>query len=165
LATRRNPLFEETLMSNRSLDDLKPGDTFKSYGRTVTEADIVMFTCFAGLKLPIFIDEEFAKKHTDFGGRICPGLMTATIAAGMMEEILGPATIAALELGNFKFTVPVRPGDTLRAEITVEDKKNVSDGKRGIMSGRVRVFNQRAEQVLEFTEKLMMRRGSVADLV
>ena len=57
-------------MSNRSLDDLNPGDVFKSYGRTVTEADIVMFTCFAGLKLPIFINEEFAKKHTDFGGRL-----------------------------------------------------------------------------------------------
>lgn len=145
-------------MSNRALDDLNPGDVFKSYGRTVTEADIVWFTCFAGLKLPIFIDEEFGRKHTPFGGRISPGLMTASLAAGMMEEILGPATIAALELSNFKFTVPVRPGDTLRAEIAVEDKKNLSDGKRGIMFGRVRVFNQRDEQVLEFTEKLMMHR-------
>lgn len=145
-------------MANRALDDLKAGDVFKSYRRTVTEADIVWFTCFAGLKLPIFIDEEFGRKHTPFGGRISPGLMTASLAAGMMEEILGPATIAALELSNFKFTVPVRPGDTLRAEIAVEDKKNLSDGKRGIMFGRVRVFNQRDEQVLEFTEKLMMHR-------
>lgn len=146
-------------MSNRSLDDLNPGDVFKSYGRTVTEADIVMFTCFAGLKLPIFINDEFARKHTPFGGRIAPGLMTASLAAGMMEEILGPATIAALELNSFKFTVPVRPGDTLRAEIAIEDKKNLSDGKRGVMFGRVRVYNQRDEQVLEFTEKLMMHRG------
>ncbi len=145
-------------MANRALDDLNAGDVFKSYGRTVTEADIVWFTCFAGLKLPIFINEEFGRKHTPYGGRISPGLMTASLAAGMMEEILGPATIAALELSNFKFTVPVRPGDTLRAEISVEDKKNLSDGKRGIMFGRVRVFNQREEQVLEFTEKLMMHR-------
>ncbi len=144
-------------MSNRSLDDLNPGDVFRSYGRTVTETDIVLFTSLAGLKLPIFINEEFAKKHTDFGGRICPGLLTAALAAGMMEEILGPATIAALE--------PVRPGDTLRAEITVEGKKNLSDGKRGIMQGRVRVFNQREQQVFEFSEKLMMRRGRVDDLV
>jgi len=146
-------------MANRALDDLKSGDVFKSYGRTVTEADIVWFTCFAGLKLPIFINEEFGRKHTPFGGRISPGLMTASLAAGMMEEILGPATIAALELSNFKFTVPVRPGDTIRAEVAVEDKKDLSDGKRGIMFGRVRVFNQRDEQVLEFTEKLMMHRS------
>ena len=152
-------------MSNRSLDDLNPGDVFRSYGRTVTETDIVLFTSLAGLKLPIFINEDFAKKHTDFGGRICPGLLTAALAAGMMEEILGPATIAALELTDFRFTVPVRPGDTLRAEITVEGKKNLSDGKRGIMQGRVRVFNQRAQQVFEFSEKLMMRRGRVDDLV
>lgn len=125
----------------------------------------MLFTSLAGLKLPIFIDEEFARKHTSFGGRICPGLLTATIAAGRMEEILGPATIAALELTDFKFTVPVRPGDPLRAEITVEGKKNLSDGKRGIPHGRVRVYNQRAGQVFEFSEKLMMRRGRVDDLV
>jgi 3-hydroxybutyryl-CoA dehydratase len=59
----------------------------------------------------------------------------------------------------------LNPGDTLRAEITVEGKKNLSDGKRGVMSGRVRVFNQRAEQVFEFSEKLMMRRGRVDNLV
>ena len=40
-------------MSNRSLDDLNPGDVFKSYGRTVTETDIVNFTCLAGLKLRV----------------------------------------------------------------------------------------------------------------
>ncbi|WP_418319838.1 MaoC family dehydratase [Piscinibacter sakaiensis] len=151
-------------MSNRSLDDLNTGDVFKSYGRTITETDIVTFTGLAGLKLPIFINEEFAKKHTDFGGRICPGLLTASIAAGMMEEILGPATIAALELTDFKFTVPVRPGDTLRAEVTVVDKKNLSDGKRGVLYGCVRLYNQRAQQVFEFSEKLMMRRGSVENL-
>lgn len=151
-------------MTTKSLDDFNVGDTFKSYGRTVTEADIVMFTCFAGLKLPIFINDEFGRKHTPFGGRIVPGLMTATLAAGMMEAILGPATIAALELTDFKFTVPVKPGDTLRAQITVEDKKNLSDGQRGILFGRVRVFNQRKEQVFEFREKLMMRRGNVDEL-
>ncbi len=145
-------------MSNRYLDDFKVGDEFKSYGRTVTETDIVNFTCFAGLKLPIFINDDFAKKYTPFGGRIAPGLMTATLAAGMMEEVLGPNTIAALELNNFKFTVPVKSGDTLRATVTVEDKQNLSDGERGVFFGWVRVFNQRKEQVLEFTEKLMMRR-------
>ncbi|WP_298215576.1 MaoC family dehydratase [Acidocella sp.] len=144
-------------MSNRYLDDFTIGDEYKSYGRTVTEADIVNFTCFAGLKVPIFINDEFARKHTPFGGRIAPGLMTAALAAGMMEDILGPATIAALDLG-FKFFAPVKPGDTLRATVTVEDKKNLSDGERGIFFGCVRLFNQRQEQVLEMKEKLMMRR-------
>lgn len=145
-------------MTNRYLDDFKVGEVFNSYGRTITEADIVNFTCFAGLKVPVFIDEEFARKHTPFGGRIAPGLMTASIAAGMMEDILGPSTIAALELTDFKFTVPVKPGDTLRASVTVEGLRHLSDGERGVFHGRVRVVNHRSEQVMEFTEKLMMRR-------
>lgn len=32
----------------------------RSYARTITETDLVNFTCFAGLTLPIFIDAEFA---------------------------------------------------------------------------------------------------------
>lgn len=146
-------------MSRRHVDQFNVGDTFKSHGRTVTESDIVTYTCFAGLKVPVFIDDEFAKKHTPFGGRIAPGLMTATIATGLLEEILGRYLIAALELTDFKFTVPVKAGDTLRATVTVEDKRNLSDGVRAIFLGRVRVFNQRKEQVMEFSEKLMIRRS------
>ena len=145
-------------MTGRHVDQFNVGDVFRSHGRTVTESDIVTYTCFAGLKVPVFINDEFAKKHTPFGGRIAPGLMTATIATGLLEEILGPYLVAALELNEFKFTVPVKPGDTLRATVTVEDKRNLSDGERAIFVGRVRVFNQRKEQVMEFSEKLMVRR-------
>ena len=145
-------------MPKQYLDEFKVGDVFKSHGRTVTETDLVMYTSLSGLKVPIFINDEFAKKHTPFGGRIAPGLLTASLATGLLEEILGPYLIAALELGNFKFTVPVKPGDTLHASVTMEEKRNVSDGKRAICFCRVRVFNQRKEQVMEFTEKLMMHR-------
>ena len=146
-------------MSKRHVDEFNVGDVFRSHGRTVTEADIVIYTSFAGLKVPVFIDDEFARNHTPFGGRIAPGLMTATIATGLLEEILGPYLVAALELGDFKFTVPVKAGDTLRASVTVEDKRNLSDGARAIFRGRVRVYNQRTEQVMEFSEKLMIRRS------
>mgnify|MGYP003345159459 CR=1 FL=1 len=96
------------------------GEVFESYGRTITEADIVNFTCFAGLKLPMFIDEEFSKKHSLYKTRVAPGLMTASIGAGMLEDILGKYTLAALGLDRFKFTAPVKIGDTLHARITVE---------------------------------------------
>lgn len=149
-------------MTKRHVDQFNVGDVYRSHGRTVTEADIVNYTCFAGLKVPAFIDEEFAKR-TRFGGRIAPGLMTATIATGLLEEILGPYLVAALELNEFKFTVPVKPGDTLRATVTVEDKRDLSDGERAIFIGRVRVYNQRKEQVMEFSEKLMVRRFAPKD--
>jgi len=59
--------------SPRSFDDLAVGDELESYGRTITDADIILFTGIAGIKLPIFLDEEYCKKHTKFGGRIVPG--------------------------------------------------------------------------------------------
>ena len=148
-------------MQQKPFDEFVVGEVFKTYGRTITEADLMTYTCFAGLKLPLFIDEEFCKKNSPFGGRVAPGLMTASIAAGMMEDILGPYTLAALALGDFKFTAPVRPGDTIRAEVSVESKKNTSDPARGVLVSRTKIFNQRDELALEFTGTFMMRRGSL----
>jgi acyl dehydratase len=145
-------------LQQKTFDEIAIGEVFKSHARTILDADLQAFTCFAGLKLPIFIDEEFARKNTSYGGRIAPGLMTASIAAGMMEGILGPYTLAALGFDDLKFTVPVRPGDTIHCETELLDKRATSDGARGILTNLTRVINQRDEVVLEFKSKFLMRR-------
>jgi acyl dehydratase len=148
-------------LAQKTYDEYSLGEKFQSYARTITEADIVNYTCFAGLKLPLFIDEEFCKKHSIFGTRIAPGLMTASIAAGMLEDILGKYTLAALGLDKFKFSAPVKAGDTLHTEITVEGKKDTSDGKRGVLTVRISVINQKGEVPLEFSGSFMMRKGEI----
>lgn len=148
-------------MKYKLFDEYEIGEKFESYGRTITETDIVNFTCFAGLKVPLFIDEEFCRKHTPYGGRIAPGFMTASIAAGMMEDILGPYTLAALSLDRFSFKSPVRPGDTIRSVITVEDKRDTSDGARGILKIRNQIFNQHQELTLEYFGTFLMRKGEL----
>jgi acyl dehydratase len=147
-------------MKQKPFEEFAIGESFTSYARTITEADIVYFTSFAGLKLPLFIDEEFCKEHSPFKTRIAPGLMTASIAAGMMEDILGPYTLAALGLNEFKFSVPVKAGDTLHVDITVENKRDTKNADRGILSSRHKVINQRGETALEFTGTFLMRKGS-----
>jgi acyl dehydratase len=149
------------MMAQKTYEEYEIGEVFESYGRTITEADIVNFTCFAGLKLPMFIDEEFSKQHSIFKTRVAPGLMTASIAAGMLEDILGKYTLAALGLDRFKFTAPVKPGDTIRSRITVEDKKDTSDGKRGVLTVRISVLNQTGAMPLEFWGAFMMRKGDL----
>ena len=146
-------------MKQKPFDDFAVGEVFQSYARTITEADIVNFTCFAGLKLPLFIDEEFCKKHSPFGTRIVPGLMTASFAAGMMEDILGPYTIAALSLDGFRFIKPRKAGDTMHVSITVEDKRDTKHPERGILSSRQDVVRQDGKVVLQFTSSFMMRKG------
>ena len=137
------------------------GEVFESYGRTITEADIVNFTCFAGLKLPMFIDEEFSKKHSLYKTRVAPGLMTASIGAGMLEDILGKYTLAALGLDRFKFTAPVKIGDTLHSRITVEGMKDHRDGDKGILSVKIEMVNQANVVALTFHGAFMMRKGEI----
>jgi 3-hydroxybutyryl-CoA dehydratase len=148
-------------VAQKTYEEYSIGEVFESYARTITEADIVNFTCFAGLKLPMFIDEEFSRKHSIFGTRVAPGLMTASIAAGMLEDILGKYTLAALGLDRFKFTAPVKAGDTLRARITVEGLKDTADGKRGVITVRISVLNQADKMPLEFWGNFMMRKGEL----
>lgn len=147
-------------MPARSYESFAPGQQFDTYGRTVTEADIVQFTGMAGLRLPVFIDDEWCRANTSYGGRIAPGLMTAAFAVGMMEDVLGANTLAALALDAFRFHVPVRPGDTLRATVEITGKRDTSDGKRGILSLAVQVQNQREQQVMEFAGTFLMRKES-----
>jgi 3-hydroxybutyryl-CoA dehydratase len=145
-------------LAQKPFDDYRVGETFESYARTITEADIVNFTCFAGLKLPIFIDEEFCKKHSPFKTRIAPGFLTCTIAAGMMEEIVGPYTIANVGLDKFRFTTPVKAGDTIHIKVTVQAMRDTSSGERGVLTYLTQVINQRGELALEFTSSNLMRK-------
>ena len=108
--------------------------------------------------LPVFTDDEFCRKHTPYGGRISPGLMTAAFAVGMMEGVLGGNVIAALAMDEFRFKVPVKPGDTIHAQVSTLDKRDTSDGKRGVLKIGVAVINQRDEQVMTFNGTFLVRK-------
>jgi len=143
-------------------EDFAVGETWRTYRRTVTEADLSNFTQLAGLNLPIFVDEDWAKKEGPYGGRIVPGFLICTYSAGMLESVLGANTLAGLSMDAFSFKAPVRPGDTLACEVTVADAKPASDGKRGVLSLAVKVLNQREEAVLEYRTKVLMTKRTAA---
>ncbi|MFN8841483.1 MAG: MaoC family dehydratase [Burkholderiales bacterium] len=138
--------------------DFEPGAVFESYARTVTEADLVAFTQFAGNRLPIFIDDEHARHVGPHGGRIVPGFLTASLSGAMLESILGPDTLAGLGMDGFRFTVPVRPGDTLRVRVTVLERRETRDPARGVVGVRVEVANQRGECALAYRTTVLMGR-------
>lgn len=142
---------------SRRFDDFAVGQVFHTYRRTVTEADLVAFTQFAGLRLPIFLDEEHARR-SPHGGRIAPGFLTASVSAGMLESVLGEHTLAGLGMDAFRFKQPVHPGDTLGALVTVTAKKDTKDAARGILTVQVQVSNQNADVVLEYSTTVLMAR-------
>ncbi len=137
-------------------DSFIVGDVHVSYGRTVTQAHLVNFTSMAGMQLPLFINHDRAKTGP-FGEPIAPGFLTASLSGGMMESVLGGNTLAGLGMDGFRFKTPVKAGDTLHAEVEIVSKK-IQDAGRGILGVQVNVINQRAELVLEYTAKVLMKR-------
>jgi 3-hydroxybutyryl-CoA dehydratase len=75
-------------MSDRNgyyIEDLKPGMS-ASYGKTVGEADIVLFAGVSGDTNPVHLDEDYAKA-TIFKTRIAHGMLSA----GFISTVLGQA--------------------------------------------------------------------------
>ena len=149
-------------MKHKRFEEIDLDEVFVSYGRTVTEADVVNFCALAGLKLPIFIDAEYCRVNSPFGQRIVPGILIQAFAAGMMEELLGPYTIAALGFGESRFNHPTFIGDTLTTRSRVQHKRLTSRGDRGVIEIAVTVGNQRGEDVMNAVYKLLVQAGAAA---
>ena len=103
--------------NGHDIEDLQVGMS-ASYAKTVTEADIVLFAGVSGDHNAVHTNEAFART-TPFGGRIAHGFLTASIiSAALANRLPGPGTVY---LGQqLRFRAPVRPGDTVRATVTVK---------------------------------------------
>ncbi|MDP4031754.1 MAG: MaoC family dehydratase [Pseudorhodobacter sp.] len=85
--------------------------------KTVTDRDIKLFAEVSTDHNPVHLDEAYAR-DTIFAGRIAHGMLTAgLISAVIGEQLPGHGTVY---LGQtLKFMAPVRPGDTVYAEVKV----------------------------------------------
>jgi 3-hydroxybutyryl-CoA dehydratase len=100
------------------IDQLQPGMTACT-AKTVTETDIILFAGISTDINPAHLDEEYSK-NTMFGGRIAHGMLSAGfISAVLANQLPGPGTIYMSQ--TLKFKAPVRPGDTVRATVTVKE--------------------------------------------
>jgi 3-hydroxybutyryl-CoA dehydratase len=99
------------------IEDLSVGMS-ASYAKTITEADIVLFAAVSGDNNAVHTNEEFAQT-TPFGGRIAHGFLTASvISAAVANRLPGPGTVYLAQ--QMRFKAPVKPGDTVRATVTVK---------------------------------------------
>ena len=85
--------------------------------KVVTDEDIEMFAKISTDNNPVHLDDDYAR-DTIFGGRIAHGMLTAgLISAVIGEQLPGHGTVYMGQ--SLKFLAPVRPGDAVRAEVTV----------------------------------------------
>src|SRR5438094_7488063 len=101
--------------SHLYFDDLSVGQEFESQGRTVTEADIVLFAGLSGDYNPIHVDHEFAKTTT-FKRPIAHGMLVMSISSGLGLNAPLARILAILEFTEWHFRAPVYIGDTIRVQ-------------------------------------------------
>lgn len=141
-------------MQGKFFEELEVGDRFTSHRRTMTETDIVNFTCLIGLMNPLFTDVEFAIEK-GFGSRVVPGPLTMSIAIALTDEICYGTVTAVLGIDNVRFTLAVNPGDTLWVKTGITNKREIkSRSDRGMITLSHEVYNQKDEQVCSFERTL-----------
>lgn len=142
----------------RYFEDLAAGAEFISPGRTVTEADVVLYAGLSGDFTPLHTDAEYMK-GTAFGERIAHGVLGIALASGLGNRALGEnvAVIAFLGL-EWKFLAPIRIGDTVTLRVVLQDKRESKKPDRGVVGFRNELLNQRGEKVQEGLKTILVQR-------
>ncbi|MGQ9597995.1 MAG: MaoC/PaaZ C-terminal domain-containing protein [Anaerolineae bacterium] len=129
-------------------EEFEVGQCITSAGRTVTEADVMAFAALSGDWNAIHTDAEYAQKGM-FGQRVVHGLLGMSIASGLAMRLglLEETALAFREISDWKFSLPIFFGDTIRVRLTVVETKPMPRLGGGLVTLKVEILNQRDQVV------------------
>ncbi|MBC5799238.1 MAG: MaoC family dehydratase [Candidatus Eremiobacteraeota bacterium] len=84
-----------------------------TFSKTITEADVLLFSAVSGDNYPLHVDERYARQGR-FGRRVAHGLLTASListANGLLLQRPGGISLAQ----TLRFLRPVYLGDSITA--------------------------------------------------
>ena len=146
-------------MSGRYLEDFTVGQTFAS-GRLKVEAAEIKAFAAAFDPQPFHLDEAAARRSL-VGELIASGWHTAALTMRLLvESDLQPAGgLIGAGLDEFRWPLPVRPGDELRVESEILDvRPSRSRPEQGFIKIRTTTLNQRGEPVQIYVGNLLVPR-------
>ena len=139
-------------------EEFNVGDKLKSRPRVVTPGDIDLFAVTTGATNPVFLQEE-AGRRRGYKGRIAPGLLTLSLTVGLGYQLgLVDQLVAFLDIDKLRFLGAVNPGDIIKGEFEVVDKRETKKEDRGIVIIHVNTENQDGVKVLEADMTFMIGR-------
>jgi acyl dehydratase len=127
-------------------EDLSIGVEYSSPGRTVTEADIVLFAGLSGDYNILHTDAEYMRSSL-FGERIAHGLLGLSVHYGLLTRIMPRLAEGRLVGLRWKFRGPIKIGDTVTGRARLKAKSD-RDGV-GLVTFARQLVNQRGEVVQE----------------
>ena len=140
------------------LEDLKPGQRFRTHGHPLTEDEILAFAREYDPQ-PFHIDPE-AARHSFFGSLAASGWHTAAITMRLQVDsgppLAGGMIGASVEMS---WPPPTRPVDTLLVESEIlEVTPSRSRSDRGFITLKSETKNQKDEVLQLQTSKLLVWR-------
>jgi 3-hydroxybutyryl-CoA dehydratase len=148
LAARTGLYFEE----------FEVGQSITSAGRTVNEADVVAFAALTGDWTTIHTDAVYAAQQP-FGQRVAHGLLGLSIASALAARLgfVEQTVLAFREIREWKFSLPIYFGDTIRMRATVGETKPMRRLGGGLVTFKVEILNQEDKVVQRGTWSLLVK--------
>jgi acyl dehydratase len=137
--------------------DMTVGERYQTFGRTITETDIVNFISVTGMLELLFTNEVYRQTESAIKGRLSPGALVFSIAEGLVIAATIQGTGMAFLGMELEIKAPTMAGDTVHVEIEVIEQRATSKGGRGLVRTRNSVVNQRGETVMIYTPLRMMK--------
>jgi acyl dehydratase len=126
-------------------DDLHVGLTFRSPGRTITDADLVGFAGLTGDYSELHTSDVYAKA-SQFGRRVAHGMLGLAYAHGLMWARTGelrPTIIAFLGITDWRFVAPIYVGDTIFVDYVISEMRDsASRPSQAIVTFDVQLVDQ-----------------------
>ncbi|PWB89560.1 hypothetical protein C5688_14965 [Methylocystis sp. MitZ-2018] len=139
-------------------EDFKIGQVIRHAApRTVTVGEVALYTA---LYLPRFAVQSSTAFAQAIGYERAPidDLLVFHLVLGKTVPDVSLNAIANLGYADFKFLVPVYPGDTLSATSEVIGLKENSNKETGVVYVRTTGANQRGETVLSYARWVMVKK-------
>jgi acyl dehydratase len=126
-------------------EDLKEGEQYWGSEGVVDKAEMLEYAQ-KNDPWPFHVDEEAARAGV-FGGLIASGGYTITLVYRSLTHVYNTVDTAwafqgGFEWPNVKFLLPIRPGDRLRARITIQRKRTTSKPGRGVVTALTEAVTQ-----------------------
>jgi acyl dehydratase len=137
-------------MAGLYFEEFRVGQIFDhAIRRTITETDNVLFSTMTHNPAALHLDEEYCRKHTEFGQRVVNSCLTLSLMVGISvnDTTLG-TTVANLGWDEVRFPKPLFHGDTIHVRTEVlELRDSRSRPANGIVIFEHRGFNQHDDLV------------------
>ena len=132
-----------------AFEDLKVGFRFRTYRRTVREADLVAFMNLTGLT-----EELFSVKREK---QLVPGALVYSLAEGLLLPSMQDTGVAFLG-ATLDVKAPTYVDDTIHVECEVIEARLTSKGDRGLVRFLNKVVTEENKVVLEYNPLRLLKK-------